>query len=380
MEFQYDVAVIGGGPAGSTAALYLTRKGFRTCVIEKHIFPRETLCGEFLSREVIRIIEDLELTAEFQSLRPNRISTFRFCPEGTRSFATDLKFTAYGLKRGAFDSMLLDQARRSGTTIYQPMTVERVEKLENGFVLNLDGSEGKAQIRSRYVACAYGKSNVLDKVLQRNIPHRRSGFFGVKFHLQKEYLNNLPKHEVQIYTGYKMYCGTNTVNDNTVTLCFLTDRSDVNRQPRTKIRDLLKSNHHFAGVISNDGIEKLSTFPIYGTADIYFGTKAKIVNGMFMIGDTAQVIAPLAGDGIGMAMESAKILALVLEKGRNKKLSTDDILHSYETQWRSTFRKRIIIAKTIQQLLFSKPGKTASGLVLSVFPSLLSYTVEKTRD
>ncbi len=59
MEFQYDVAVIGGGPAGSTAALYLSRKGFRTCIIEKHLFPRETLCGEFLSGEVIRIIEKI---------------------------------------------------------------------------------------------------------------------------------------------------------------------------------------------------------------------------------------------------------------------------------------------------------------------------------
>ncbi len=380
MEFQYDVAVIGGGPAGSTASLYLTRKGFRTCLIEKHIFPRETLCGEFLSREVIRIIEDLDLTAEFQSLLPNRISTFRFCPEGTRSFATDLKFTAYGLKRGAFDSMLLDQARRSGTAIYQPMTVERVDKLENGYTLTFAGSEGQTQIRSPFVVCAYGKSNVLNKALRRNFPDRRSGFIGVKLHIQKKYLNNLPDHEVQIYTGYKMYCGTNTVNDNTVTLCFLADKSAINRQPRTQIHELVKSNRHFANIISDEGMEKLSSFPIYGTADIYFGTKPRIVNGMFMIGDTAQVIAPLAGDGIGMAMESAKMLAEVLEEGRNQKLSTDDILYSYDTQWSSAFRKRIIIAKTIQQLLFSRPGKTASSLVLSIFPSLLSYTVEKTRD
>ena len=101
---------------------------------------------------------------------------------------------------------------------------------------------------------------------------------------------------------------------------------------------------------------------------------------MFMIGDTDQIIAPLAGDGIGLAMESARMLVLALEEGRNKKLSADHIPYNYETRWRSTFRKRIIIAKTIQQLLFSKFGRKASGFVLSVFPSLLSYTVEKTRD
>src|SRR5271169_4068725 len=147
MELQYDIAIIGGGPAGSTAALYLSRKGFRTCVVEKQVFPRETLCGEFLSGEAVRIINELELTSQFQSLYPNRISTFRFCPEGARSFSANLTFTAYGLKRGAFDSMLLNQAHLSGATIYQPMVVERIDKIKTGYMLIIAGSKKQIQIK-----------------------------------------------------------------------------------------------------------------------------------------------------------------------------------------------------------------------------------------
>ena len=192
-ESEYDIAVIGGGPAGSTAALYLARKGFKTCVIEKRPFPRETLCGEFLSREVVRIIEDLQLTKEFQSLNPNPITTFRYCPEDGRTFATDLKFTAYGLKRGSFDTMLLTQAERSGAILYQPVTVEQVIKTDQGYAVIIAGPEGKAQINSRYAVCAYGKSNLLDKVLQRNVSERQSHLIGVKFHIHKKYFRSMPR-------------------------------------------------------------------------------------------------------------------------------------------------------------------------------------------
>jgi menaquinone-9 beta-reductase len=80
-ESRYDIAIVGAGPAGSTAALYLARMNFRVCVIEKMPFPRETLCGEFLSREVTRILGDLHLNEGFLSLQPNPLTSFRFCTE-----------------------------------------------------------------------------------------------------------------------------------------------------------------------------------------------------------------------------------------------------------------------------------------------------------
>jgi flavin-dependent dehydrogenase len=378
-EFKYDIAVIGGGPAGSTAALYLARKGFRTCIIETRGFPRETLCGEFLSREVVRIIEDLQLTKEFQSLNPNPITTFRYCPEDGRTFASNLKFTAYGLKRGSFDTMLLTEAERAGAVLYQPMTVEQVIKIEGGYAILLSGPDGKVQIKSRYVAGAYGKSNPLDKMLHRNVSERRSHLIGVKFHIHKKYFRSMPDHEIHLYTGQKMYCGANMVNDDTVTLCFLESRSAADAPPRTRIRELIKNNPHFSELVSPDFAGMLESFPIYGTPGIYFGPKHQIENGIFMIGDAAQVIAPLAGDGIGMAMESAQILSMVMEEAYKKEQSAESLSQIYRDLWNSSFQKRISFAKKIQQLLFSKTGKLAGELALSVFPFLLPHMIEHTR-
>jgi flavin-dependent dehydrogenase len=141
----------------------------------------------------------------------------------------------------------------------------------------------------------------------------------------------------------------------------------------------LKNNHHFAELVSPDFVEMLASFPIYGTPGIYFGRKHQIENGIFMIGDAAQVIAPLAGDGIGMAMESAQILSSVLEEGQKKDLGADTLSQIYRKLWSSSFRNRLTIAKKIQQLLFSETGKMASEFALSVFPFLLPHMIDHTR-
>jgi flavin-dependent dehydrogenase len=73
---EYDIAIIGGGPAGSAAGLYLSSAGFNTCLIERKKFPREVLCGEFLSGEVSLLLKELNLFEKFLSLNPVKISRF----------------------------------------------------------------------------------------------------------------------------------------------------------------------------------------------------------------------------------------------------------------------------------------------------------------
>lgn len=379
IEFQYDVAIIGGGPAGSTAALYLARMNFRVCVIEKTAFPRETLCGEFLSREVSQILEELHLGEGFLSLYPNTLTSFRFCPEGSQSYTADLPFTAYGLKRGTFDSFLLDQARQGGAVIYQPKTVEAIQRTDHGYDVALKSPEAAEKLTARFVIAAHGKSSSLDRTLHRTYRKSRLPLNGIKFHIHKKYMQNVPEHEIQLYTGRHMYCGVNVVNDDTVTLCFLEERSPDDVQPRAKITRLMKTNQSFAQAVSGDFETVLSSFPIYGAGDIYFGKKHLVKDGIFAIGDAAQVIAPLAGDGIGMAMESAKIFANVLEQGRRERLTTDTMASLYTRRWGIGFQWRLRIAKEIQQILLSRVGTNVSRLALSGFPSLLSRTIKYTR-
>jgi flavin-dependent dehydrogenase len=80
-----------------------------------------------------------------------------------------------------------------------------------------------------------------------------------------------------------------------------------------------------------------------------------------------------------MAMESAKILSVVMEEAYKKEQSAESLAQIYRDLWSSSFQKRISFAKKIQQMLFSKTGKMASELALSVFPFLLPHMIEHTR-
>jgi flavin-dependent dehydrogenase len=378
-ESHYDIAVIGGGPAGSTAANYLARSGFRTCIIEKKPFPRETVCGEFLSAEVAEILEELVITKQFQSLKPNTLTAFRYSPEHKRSYCSALPFTAYTMKRGKFDSFLFDKAREAGVEVYQPATVEQVNKNEDQYrvVLSVEGKQ--EQITARYVVGAYGRNSPLDKTLQRDFLGGKSRLNGVKFHVPKKFMQNIPEHEIQIYTARDMYCGVNAVDDETVTISFLERHAPGGAPARQRIIDLIKANKHFAEIVSGDFEASVESFSYYGAGDIYFGKKNIVENGIFMIGDASRVIAPLAGNGISMAMQSAKVLASVIGEGRKRSLGNEALAGLYSSRWNVQFRRRLYVAQRIQSMMLSQFGKKTSEVLLDGFPSLLSLAIEHTR-
>src|SRR5690606_6157947 len=119
----FDIGIIGAGPAGSTAAAYFASYGFDTCLFEKKIFPRETLCGEFLSPEVIHLLKEQNLFNEFISLNPNKINSFRLFNNSGESLFSKFGFEAFGLSRSLFDNLLLANAISKGVTVYQPAEV-----------------------------------------------------------------------------------------------------------------------------------------------------------------------------------------------------------------------------------------------------------------
>ena len=60
---KYDVVIVGGGPAGATAALYANRLGLEAILIDKSIWPRDKICGDALSGKVVDMLKDLDILA-----------------------------------------------------------------------------------------------------------------------------------------------------------------------------------------------------------------------------------------------------------------------------------------------------------------------------
>lgn len=110
------INILGGGPAGSAAALAALRHGAPARLIEKSRLPRHKVCGEFLSPEIGPELERLGVWDAFLAAGPARVqrTALHF---GTRSKSARLPEPAFGLSRYAFDLMLLDQARTAGADL-----------------------------------------------------------------------------------------------------------------------------------------------------------------------------------------------------------------------------------------------------------------------
>ncbi len=380
-EQSTDILIIGGGPAGSTTALYLSQLGLDITIIEKKVFPRETLCGEFLSKEVTDILKALNIFIDFLSLKPNKLNSFRAVDDSGIELTSDLNFNAYAMKRSIFDSLLLETAKIRKVNIIQPAEVISTIQSNTNFISEIvEESGNKFQIKSKLVIAAYGKQNILDKKLERDFVNKKSNLNGVKFHLPINLLKNSFNDEIRIYTDKQLYCGMNQINNTEMTVCFLENRKHSKIPSRERLIEVIKSNKYFQKVFLNDAVDYIKSADIYGTGNIYFGSREVVKNGIIMVGDAARVISPLAGDGIGMAMESAKLLFEILSESGINESNREELYSTYKKRHKKIFKKRLLTAKILQSILLNRKLRRLSFGLVKKYPSLLLYLIKFTRS
>ncbi len=379
-ETNHEIAVIGAGPAGSMVSAYLSAAGFDTCVIEKRKFPREVLCGEFLSNEVIAALKEINLFEKFLSYNPNKISEFTLVNKRNNKLYSSLDFDAFAMKRSVFDSLLLEYSAGTGTKLYQPAEVISLEKDNNKFVLKIKSNRNEETIiKVDFVIAAYGRKNILDKKLNRSFVNAASGFNGVKFHVPNSMLNELTEEEIRIYLGNDIYCGVNQVSEEETTLCFLEKRNGEDLSPRERLEKLLSQNEMFGNLFKSEFKNMIYRLPVYGTGNIYFGKRNVVENGVFMIGDAAGIIAPLSGDGIGMAIQSAKLLSSIIIDYKAGKINLKTLSEIYEREWNRLFSKRIKTALSVQKIFLNKFYEPVGLYIAKTFPFVMHQIIRSTR-
>lgn len=133
---DYDLIVVGAGPAGATAARLAAEAGLRTAIFERAAFPREKLCGGFVSAKALdalgvsipeavveRSIEAVEIRHGEVVARAGSGGRRRRGTEGGAGRPALLGIT---VRRAAFDAHLLECARDAGAEVFQPAHVRRV--------------------------------------------------------------------------------------------------------------------------------------------------------------------------------------------------------------------------------------------------------------
>ena len=129
-------------------------------------------------------------------------------------------------------------------------------------------------------------------------------------------------------------------------------------------------------MLKGDFFESLEKLPVYGTGNIYFGKRDIVRDGIFYIGDAAGVIAPLVGDGIGMAVQSARLVSNILFKNKLDKERTGT---EYRKEWIKMFSRRISIAGIIQKCVLNNSLRNPGVKIISHFPGVIPTIIKYTR-
>lgn len=368
MHAETEVLIIGGGLAGLTAALHLQRRGIEVIIIEKTTFPHHKVCGEYISNEVLPYLQWLD--ADPRILGATDITTLQFSILSGKSIDTKLPLGGFGISRYSLDNFLCEKFRCRGGRVIQDTVTEVLFKNEQFSTTTLKGTN----ITASQVIGAYGKRSAIDLKLKRTFIQEKSPFLAVKSH----YSGTFPDHLVGLHNFRGGYCGVSKVEGDQINVCYLADYKSFKEHKNISSyeQQVLCQNKHLKAIFEH--IKPIFESPMT-ISQLSFGKKEAVSNHMLMIGDTAGLIHPLCGNGMGMAINSAKICAELLTGFFREKMSSRGVMEQlYISSWDHQFRSRLRMGSILSSLLRKERlADMMLGGMMRV-PSLLPIIISKT--
>jgi flavin-dependent dehydrogenase len=353
--------IVGGGPAGSAAAIALARGGLRPEVIERSAGDRDVVCGGFLGWDALARLKRLGLDSEALGARP--IRRLRLVA-GRRLFEGDLPQAAAGLSRRRLDAALLETAERAGAIVTRGRAVRAVEDGR----LRLDDGE---ELAADALFLATGKHEL--RGLARDLePRREPPTAGLR--------TALPPHpaleralagiiELHLYDGG--YAGLLLQEDGSANLCLAISRARLAAAggPLPLIRALLEE-----APLLGDRLGGALPEAWEAIAGVPYGWRAAATEpGLFRLGDQAAVIASLAGDGIAVALASGEAAARAFLAGG------PGAAPDFQRDFAGRTRRPVGIAEALRHAAERGVTRGAMMAVLRFAPGLAGFAAKLTR-
>lgn len=366
-----DVLIVGAGPAGSTAAILLAQAGARVVLLDKARFPREKLCGEFLSPEAVEI---LALTGVLEHLAPRagRAREVRLTDPRGRTvklpvpLAGALQGDALGLSRWDMDEALVRRAESLGVVTIEGFEV-RGALFSEGRLAGLRGHQrgahGERSYSAPFVIAADGRDSTVARLISPGeFRGRSSPRFGLKAHFR-----NLPGFggAVELHYVRGGYVGLHDIGGGRVNVCALLDRSvagAIPRDPEAIVRRVFFQNPEARRRLER--AERISDWLAVGS--LVFRAERPVRAGALFLGDAAGTIDPFAGEGMSMALRSAQIAAEEILLGTTDGGSL--VASRYERRWTREFSRRIALCRALGRLAIRPVLQAPLMGILAMFP------------
>ena len=289
----FDVAIVGGGPAGSSCAAFCVAAGLRTLVLDREKFPREKVCGDCLNPSCWPVLDRLELAQLVRNLPHSKLASVVFIAIDGREVIIDLPLGAdceISVKRSLFDHLLLSRARELGADVREQSVATGLSRNGDWMIETASGETFHARMligadgRNSTVAhlCNLLPRPARERVaLQAHVPRPRD--FGDRVVLQF-----LPEG----------YSGQAPVNETQLNLCLVGTPPTI-----STLRKWAERQFNLPANQSWRTITPLTRSAIPSAHE-----------NLFFIGDAARVVEPFTGEGIYYALRSGELAANAISK------------------------------------------------------------------
>jgi flavin-dependent dehydrogenase len=381
---DYDVIVIGAGPAGSTVSTLLAEAGRQVLLLEKSRFPREKLCGEFITPECFAVFDRLGVRQRIFDAGAKTIKRWTlFAPDG-RSVEAPMEWLAggyqhaIGLSRARMDAILLDRAVEAGVEIREGFHVSPGFHRENG----LSHVEGKAngETVERFAAPVVIDSSGRNGAFSNQSPQpttriEGSRLFGCKIHLRA--VEGL-RERGELFFFDDGYGGLSDVEDDRTNLCFLTTEATLReaKGDREKLLDLtMRSNPAARSRLRNAAVDG----EWLGTGPISYGRKRSLP-GMIALGDAGAFIDPFTGSGILLALSGGELAARVINRSFAAGVRDVEVIaKKCDRLHRARFGLRFLACALWRAIAFKPSARNALVTALCRYQSLVKLMALSTR-
>lgn len=364
----FDVIIIGGGLAGLTSAIHLSKFGKKALLIEKNTYPKHKVCGEYISNEVLPYLKHLGVDPFSHGAK--QISKIHLTTTKSKLIKGTLPLGGFGMSRYYLDNLFADKAISNGVIILQD-SVENVDFQEDLFTVQ---TKSTTFFQSKIVIGAFGKRSLLDVKMNREFIQKKSPYLAVKIHVK----GNFPEDLVALHNFKGGYCGVSKVESDAINLCYISDYKTFKKFKNIEnFQEQVVFKNNYLNKIFKDSVaifEKPLTI-----SQISFELKKPVEDHMIMCGDTAGMIHPLCGNGMAMAIKSAQLASDRILQFLNGEIKTREGLEkSYLRDWNKEFKKRLKTGRFIARLFRNKTISGMAYLVLKKFPFLLPMIIKKT--
>ena len=371
----YDCIVVGGGPGGSTAAAFLSKKGKRVLLIDKEKFPRDKTCGDAISGKSLSILEELGLVREIERADHGEIDGVLFSsPNGTVASipfgkngeqmensgrnlpeagqAGPAKISkGYTCRRQVYDNLLFQNAKK-GCDVLENMVAIALVK-ENGVVAGVKakGADGKEyEFRGKMVIGADSVNSVVAREIRGAevdpkhtcIAYRAyySGITGMTGKLEIHFVKSIMPGYFWIFP---MENGLANVGVGMVMEDMKKHGTDLGKA----MEDITRNNPLFKERFAN--ARMVSPLKAW---QLPFGSKKRKVHAqnVLLVGDAAGLVDPFSGEGVGNAMLSGKLASEVAYEALVAGDTSELFLARYEERLWNAVWNELSTSYKMQQL------------------------------